>query len=615
LGVEGGDLYAGTSASGVFRSTNLGESWDPVNNGLPTGEEVTALASAGNALFAGIWRHGVWRSLNDGASWEPVNNGLPPMSTWGGPSTFAVVGSEVFVCVLTVQGTEGGVFRTSTLGDVWAPTNNGLPSAGTQRANAVYAAGGLLFAHTPYHPPGQYLYRSANLGTSWEPASTGLPQRPVQTIYGTGSTVYAGFQTASVYRSTDGGLTWAPSNKGLASSDVQSLLVVGPDLYAGVYSNGVHRTVDGGETWVPSGTSLPVSGDIQALGFSDALYAGFDYGGGVYRSTDAGASWAEANVGLTYYGRFIKAFLRSGGGLFAGTADGVFFRPDGGTNWTPRNTGLPGDGGKPPGTVTVFALAENAGRLFAGVGPGLSGSLGLFRSDDGGASWTFSADGIPTNARLVHRLLVHEGVVYAGTIAGVYRSTDNGLNWEPANTGLPVALVMALAAHGERLLVSFGDPSTTPLGGLGVFTSTNGGTTWVPFEEGLLHESLVSAFAVRGDTLYAATDTRGVYRRFDGVVANEPGRELPEGYALSAAHPNPFSDATTLTLRVARAQRVTLDVYDALGRRVATLHDGPLAAGAEHRFTFEGGALPSGAYAVRVVGEDFTAARTITRLR
>ncbi|HYE94810.1 MAG TPA: hypothetical protein VD962_01265, partial [Rubricoccaceae bacterium] len=147
LGVEGGDLYAGTSASGVFRSTNLGESWDPVNNGLPVGTEVTALASAGGAVFAGIWLQGVWRSLNDGASWEPVNNGLPPISTWGGPSTFAVVGSEVFVCVLTVQGIEGGVFRTSTLGDMWAPANNGLPSAGTQRANAVYAAGGLLFAH------------------------------------------------------------------------------------------------------------------------------------------------------------------------------------------------------------------------------------------------------------------------------------------------------------------------------------------------------------------------------------------------------------------------------------------------------------------------------------
>jgi hypothetical protein len=66
---------------------------------------------------------------------------------------------------------------------------------------------------------------------------------------------------------------------------------------------------------------------------------------------------------------------------------------------------------------------------------------------------------------------------------------------------------------------------------------------------------------------------------------------------------------------VAEAQTVRVEVLDALGRRVALLHDGPLAAGAAHRLAFEGSGLPSGVYVVRVVGEGFGDARVLTLTR
>jgi hypothetical protein len=86
-------------------------------------------------------------------------------------------------------------------------------------------------------------------------------------------------------------------------------------------------------------------------------------------------------------------------------------------------------------------------------------------------------------------------------------------------------------------------------------------------------------------------------------------------HTLSAARPNPASGRTELTLEVAEVQHVRVEVLDALGRRVAVLHDGVLAAGAAHAFTFEGSSLPAGVYAVRAVGDRFSDVRTVTLAR
>ena len=71
----------------------------------------------------------------------------------------------------------------------------------------------------------------------------------------------------------------------------------------------------------------------------------------------------------------------------------------------------------------------------------------------------------------------------------------------------------------------------------------------------------------------------------------------------------------SVTLQVAEAQAVTVAVFDALGRRVAVLHDGPLPASQAHTFTLDGADLPSGTYVVRAIGETFAASQAVTLLR
>src|SRR5690606_18579769 len=101
-----------------------------------------------------------------------------------------------------------------------------------------------------------------------------------------------------------------------------------------------------------------------------------------------------------------------------------------------------------------------------------------------------------------------------------------------------------------------------------------------------------------------------------GLVAIEPGPDgTPGTHALSQPAPNPSAGRSALTLEVAQAQPVRVAVYDALGREVAVLHDGTLAAGQQHRLDLDASALPSGVYVVRVVGQHFTDTRMVSVAR
>lgn len=80
------------------------------------------------------------------------------------------------------------------------------------------------------------------------------------------------------------------------------------------------------------------------------------------------------------------------------------------------------------------------------------------------------------------------------------------------------------------------------------------------------------------------------------------------GFALDAPTPNPATTRTTLQLRLGASQSVRIEVFDLLGRRVATLHDGVLAPGT-HPFGLDVRALPSGIYFARVQGAGTQATR------
>jgi len=90
-----------------------------------------------------------------------------------------------------------------------------------------------------------------------------------------------------------------------------------------------------------------------------------------------------------------------------------------------------------------------------------------------------------------------------------------------------------------------------------------------------------------------------------------PGRVV----TLTDPAPHPVQTAASLTLTLREAQHVRAVLYDLLGRPVATLHEGVLPAGTDHRLRVDGRDLASGVYFVRVEGETFRETRRLVRVR
>ena len=91
--------------------------------------------------------------------------------------------------------------------------------------------------------------------------------------------------------------------------------------------------------------------------------------------------------------------------------------------------------------------------------------------------------------------------------------------------------------------------------------------------------------------------------------------DTPQPFRLSAPSPNPFTSQTRLTLTVEQSTSLSVAVHDALGRRVALLHDGFVQAGT-YTLRVDAGDLPPGLYLVRATdGRGQTATRSVSLAR
>jgi hypothetical protein len=90
----------------------------------------------------------------------------------------------------------------------------------------------------------------------------------------------------------------------------------------------------------------------------------------------------------------------------------------------------------------------------------------------------------------------------------------------------------------------------------------------------------------------------------------EGGNGLPSSYGLEQNYPNPFNPSTVIQYALPQPGAVRLNVYDMMGRKVATLVDGPKAAG-YHQVVFDARHLGSGAYMYRLEAGNAVLARTL----
>ncbi len=139
--------------------------------------------------------------------------------------------------------------------------------------------------------------------------------------------------------------------------------------------------------------------------------------------------------------------------------------------------------------------------------------------------------------------------------------------------------------------------------GSGWFISGSTDTRWNDDTLSALKNVLGSAFEVVDMGYRIETDNDTITLPGDSLpVTQTPVRELqtsPQNISLSQNAPNPFGEMTNVEYRIPNNEKITLNVYNALGRQVATLVNG-FVGGGEHTATFNAAGLSAGVYIARL---------------
>jgi hypothetical protein len=98
------------------------------------------------------------------------------------------------------------------------------------------------------------------------------------------------------------------------------------------------------------------------------------------------------------------------------------------------------------------------------------------------------------------------------------------------------------------------------------------------------------------------------------VGVDDPKNQLPAGYRLEQNFPNPFNGSTAIAYELPRASHVTLSVYDLLGRKIATVLDGPQTGG-KHNVSFDANGFSSGVYIYRLSAGNFVETHMMTMMK
>lgn len=474
-------LVAGT-LEGVFETADAGQSWkqiSPPHHGeIRNVESIAVDPRNPEIIYAGTW-HLPWKTTDGGKSWIQIHRGM-------------VEDSDVFAIFIhptlpdsVLLSACSGIYETSNGGNLWSKFK-GIPSS-SRRTRSIVADPGdprVIYAGTT-----EGLWKTVDGGAAWNRMTS--PLLTVNSIVIDSrdhSRILLGTDDSGVLMSSNGGRGFTPLNEGFTSRAVSTVLfdrrTAGSFYVAVLYDSekgGVFRTENGGITWRQLIDGL-TSTDVHTLFQSPtdySLWAGTSDGAFVLSASTGRWRRADLNVGLpaasstpvrpgSGAARGLGGVMgfsgdpRSGHFFYAAARRGLFVSRDSGASWR-RLTPPSGN------SVGTAVLASTDGRIVYAT------SAGLFFSRDRGGHW--NAIPLEDGPGIVHSIVAfpdNEEVLLMATGRGVYRSTDGGATWTRSGIGLPrseIADIRFDTQHGIEVYVTESHVGS-------IYHSPDRGETW-----------------------------------------------------------------------------------------------------------------------------------------
>ena len=672
---DNGILYAGTDNGGIIRSSNNGVTWSPMVTGA-TGRVLSFLLSKDSSLLAGTYMKilkkkkgsDIWTAIDftdtnyfrlfsdDNDNIFANNNGYLYLSTDNGDMWRMLDTNHFFFntyvygmiynnrliggCSLNEFQPGWGIILSDDFGETWRYSHNGLPPQMT--CSYLTKLGNDTYVGTC----GAGVYKSTDYGESWSPINNGLyAAQTLDIIFDRDENLYAACWSNGIYKSTDYGSSWTEINNGLTNVNLYSIIADADDVLIAGTDNGIFRSTDKGEYWTK--TTTAGNGFCYSL-FKDKrnrIYASI-YGNGIFRTTNLGITWQRIDNGFASSFAFGFA-IDSSNNIYAGTRSGYIYKStNDGLSWTLlRNSNNIYNS-----VIANIVIAPN-GNIFA-----TNLREGVLRSTDNGATWAVKNNGL--NSLMAASLNINSnGEIYMATQKDdkFYYSSDNGESWHDILSNLtyttinqirfdkhnniflatdesvwrnadaitPVEITN-LTAKSENNSVKLEWTTATEVNNYGftVERKASSSTRWaeIAFIKGAGSSASPENYSYTDTKIIPAkynyrlkqTDDNGSYKYY--YFNTEVIITGPAAYSLSQNYPNPFNPNTTIRYSIKNAGLVKLEIYDILGRKVATIVNEEKPAG-NYGANFNGSNLSSGIYFYKLSTGSFTQIRKMQMLK
>jgi photosystem II stability/assembly factor-like uncharacterized protein len=492
-------VISGGPGSGLYKSTDQGETWDRLKDGLPeemgkmsiavsrsNPEKVYALIESDSEKEAG----GLFVSTNGGKKWNRITNDHRLVQrAWYYIELFIDPKNENTIYVLSasaLRSTDGGKTWETLSGthgdyhDLWInPNDSSNFIISNDGGSAVTFNGGKSWSTQANMPTAQF-YR-INVDNQFPYRIYGGQQDNTSVSIASRELGGGGISTASWTYSAGGEsafLAFDPDNPNMVMGDSYQGTIEVLNVKASAATNVMaapiqYLAMDGKDLKYRFNWNAPI---IWSKWEPNTFYHGAQY---LLKTSDMGRSWKEVSPDLT---RNEKEKQGKGGGPYTneevgaenyGTLAYIMESPlEKGVIWTGSDDGfvsLTRDGGATWKNVTPKGLAEclinaievspfdKATAYIATTRYKFNDHTpGLYKTTDYGNTWTRITNGLPDNAftRVVREDNERRDLLFAGTEIGLFISWDGGKNWSPFQLNLPITPITDLRVHKGNLIAA-----------------------------------------------------------------------------------------------------------------------------------------------------------------